>query len=119
LKFKLESKTENRRKRKTIETGKNRGKTHLAEAHLCGPLSQPIKSLAWIPFWYPTDRRDPRSGEDHLLPLYLHEVDTPLATSTSTPSPTTSPQIFTNRHVLVPIRPILLASFAVIRARIV
>jgi hypothetical protein len=113
----LKQKTEEKERELKLE--KIEGRAHLAESHLRGPLSQPVKSLPGIPFRYPTDRRDPHSGEDHLLPLHLREVDTPPATSMSTPSPTTSPQIFADRHVLVPIRPILLASFAVIRARIV
>jgi hypothetical protein len=75
-------KTENQKKKKKQ---KNRGITHLAKVHLRGPLSQPTKSLAWIPFLYPTDRRDPRGGGDHLLPLHLREVDT-LATSSTSPS---------------------------------
>jgi hypothetical protein len=56
LKFKLESKIENRRKRKRIETRKIEGGAYLAATHLAGLISGP----GHIPFWYVTDGRGPR-----------------------------------------------------------
>jgi hypothetical protein len=57
-KFKIENK-----KRKEKQNRKKKGKeAYLAKAHPRSPLSQPTRGLAWIPFRYPTGKRDPPGG---------------------------------------------------------
>jgi hypothetical protein len=48
-------KTENRKQNKT----EKRGKLTWPQPNPAGLASQPTRGLAWIPFRYPTDKRDP------------------------------------------------------------
>jgi hypothetical protein len=58
LEFKLESKSVKQKIEKE-NYDRKREKLTWTEAHQRGPASRPVKSLAWIPFQYLTDRRDP------------------------------------------------------------
>jgi hypothetical protein len=62
LQIKLEFKLEFKSVKQKIEKenyDRKREKLTWTKAHQRGLASWPVKSLAWIPFRYPTDRRDP------------------------------------------------------------
>jgi hypothetical protein len=75
-------------KRKERQDRKKREEVYMDRSPLARPIVQPNRGLAWIPFWYSTDKRDPPGGIHRLPPF---GGSSSLSSAGESPTPRSAP----------------------------